>query len=250
MASLWLRNLVAAVTALAFVAVVSPAAPASAANDGCYTNGGFLECPLQLQGTYYYATNNTQKAVRFTNKTGQYVQINQISGTPVASGLWGEYCTYRNNFATRQDTPGVGEVGCQTKEPSEASFPQLRWDGYATALSVAPDDLIYLSGYVSGGDYRANWSISTYPQSIGVYSYRQPRVDAVISGNGSTQWTTWDPWPNNTGHNLMIGGATIYASTAPGHTVDGACVYIVNTAGGIRWSYCTNIDTRGVVNFR
>ncbi len=43
-------------------------------------------------------------------------------------------------------------------------------------------------------------------------------------------------------------GATIY-SVVPGGLVDAACIYVLNTAGQVRWSHCVGARGRGHVSF-
>lgn len=222
------------------------------ANHGCTTVGALLACELHLQGTYsYFINGNSHRALRLTNHTGQAVQLNQVAATPVVTNLWGEYCVYRDHFDTEQVAPGIGEVGCINKEAYESGFLPLRWDGISTALAVPNGSTIYIQGYVKNGqsqDWRNTFTISSRPQIAGIISYRQPKVDQVIACNGGPQLTAWSPWKNTTGHNLVIGGATIYAGGL-NHSVDVAAIYILNTNREVRWSYTTGVNTRNVIDF-
>jgi hypothetical protein len=254
----WRRSMIASVqrTILAvfisLVAVTSGAIPAMAANEGCVANGAELTCPLQI-GSFQYSVNSPQTYVRLTNSTGQYVQLNWVGASPVVSGYWGEICTFLDSFVTAQPWPGIGEVGCTTKEPWESAYPGLTWDGIHTALSVPTNSSIYLGGNTGpgGSDHRHTYTVVSYPQSAGVYSWRQPQADpGQISCSGADQWSAWTPWQNATGHNLAISGATIFAAAPVNqHVVDAACLYILNVSGTPRWMYCTGINQRGTVYF-
>lgn len=58
------------------------------------------------------------------------------------------------------------------------------------------------------------------------------------------------PWKNETGHNLAISGATIFAASPVNqHVVDAACVGILDVYGNTRWVYCSGVNQRGVVYF-
>lgn len=76
------------------------------------------------------------------------MQINWIGATPVVAGYWSEMCAFLDAYATAQSSPGTGEVGCTSKEPSEGEYPGLSWDGYHTALSVPTWSVLYLAGNV------------------------------------------------------------------------------------------------------
>lgn len=191
--------------------------------------------------------------VRFTNRTGQYVQINQITAETNETSYWSEYCAFRNDYFTGQrGAPGIGEVGCTTKNPGEA-YPPLQWDGIATALSVAPGDQIYIGSHTEPASINHTFKVVSYLQSTGIYAYRAPKIDQVITCNGSTQSSAWTPWVNNTGGVLHLTGASIYAvsGNSPGtDQVDAACIYILDTAGAVRFSHCNQgVERRGLANF-
>lgn len=250
-----MRRRLAILTVATLVAVgltVMPAAQDRAeANHGCIRDQNHLVCPMHLSGTYFYPIDaNPEVVLRLVNNTGEPIQIDQVWADPVVHNRSGEFCVFLDHFATRQDSPGVGEVGCSNKYPSEGNYRQLRWDDLSSAavegLAVSPGSVVYIQGYVNGidgqKDLRNTFRVSTRPQTRGVLSYRQPRVDKVFTCDGTRQVTAWGPWKNTTGHDLIIGGAWIYSEP------DAANIYILNSSGNIRWTYF-GANTRGLIDF-
>lgn len=229
-----------------------------AANEGCVIDGDVLACDLRLGATQYIIDGSQTKRLQLTNNTGTYTQINQVWSEPVLTGYWGEYCAYINDMIAGQTTPGVGEVGCTHKDANEPAYGALQWDGYTTALALTPGSVLHVGGYVwnsdanpPGKDYRTAYYVSVYPESSGVISYRQPRNDEIIPCDGTKQSTSWAPWKNTTGRNLVLTGAMIFAVDPVAlNTVDEACIAVLDSTGAnVRWQYCNNVNSRGRVDF-
>jgi hypothetical protein len=187
-----------------------------------------------------------------TNKTGGYIEINQVTAITNEQLYWSEFCVFRNNFMTGQLSPGVGEVGCTTKNIGE-SYPSLHWNGI---LLVAPGDKIYLGSHTEPDSinhlYLVTASAAFSPFSPSVQSFRTPKIDAPIPCSNAVQSTDWGPWTNNTGSIQYLSGATIYAVSAQSdpNTVSEACLYILNADGSVSWSFCNQgTNHRGTVSF-
>jgi hypothetical protein len=181
------------------------------------------------------------------------LQLNQVIAQSLSgvTHTFGEYCVFLDILETRQDRPGVGEVGCYPKPAGESRFGPLTW-GTSTALAVPPGTTLYFQGYVQttpggpGMDHAMQFNLTTYPQRRGILSYRQPRVDATLHCTGAPVVTAGSPWPNDTGRPLTVLGATIYALDPP---PDAACLYILAAGSGApRWKNCdlTPGNRRGV----
>jgi len=242
---------------LAAVAVLLAAAAAAAQNPQCSVSGTALVCPL-LTGIQQYqiprpGAPDGVNFLKLTNSYGYNVQINQITATAVVGGLWGEYCAYRNVFATQQPSLGIGEVGCQSKNVAGAAYPPLEWDGTNTALAVNPGDIIFIQGYFKNPDSSMNYSLSftvaSYVQSAGVLAARCPHVDTANYCNGQNQNSPWTPWQNTGSTPHYVHGALIYAVVPGGDATHSACSYILDTAGTIRWRFCAGENHRGVVTW-
>ena len=215
----------------------------------CVVVGAYLSCPLQLGTTTYTIDGKQDTALRLSNVAGTALQVDEVIGQSLSGvkGTFGEYCVYLNEFATEQQRPGVGEVGCYPKPAAESSFGALHW-GTSTALAVAPNSTLYLQGYVQSSSQKAfpfTFTITASPQTRGVLSFRQPRVDAAIYCDGTSKVTASSPWPNTSGRSWTVLGATIYALASPPQA---ACLYILNSAAKPRWSSCslTPGNRRGV----
>jgi hypothetical protein len=213
---------------------------------GCTTSGKIMTCPLALGSTTYTLDGNTTTCLALVNSQGKSLQLNDVAGKSLSAvtDTFGEYCVYLDDFETAQKTPGKGEVGCSPKTAAESTFQLLGWDGTHTALAVAPQTILYFQGYVlqqapsHGQLFPFQFAVTTYPQSSGVIAYRQPRTDTVIQCNGVPSETPSTPWPNNSGRNLTIVGATIYALMD--NFPETACLYILPAGGGTpRWSDCS-----------
>ena len=219
---------------------------------GCHLDSAVMTCPLELGTTTYTLDGKTATALALVNSQGPDLQLNQVVGLSLSgiTDTFGEFCVYLDQFKTEQVAPGIGEVGCFPKHSGERSFGPLEW-GTSTALAVPSNSTLYLQGYVqpvpgSGHDFPFQFSVTTYPQSRGVLSYRQPKVDEAIYCNGTPATSAGAPWPNDTGRALTILGATIYALDPP---PDAACLYILAAGTGApRWKNCdlTPNNQRGV----
>ncbi len=187
--------------------------------------------------------------VRFTNNTGSYLQINSVSAETGEQSHWSEFSVYRNDFFTdQQGEPGIGEVGSIAKNPGE-DYPPLRWDGYTTALSVAPGDRITIGSHTEPTFVDHTYTIYAYPQSAGVMSWRAPRIDQVNTCSGNLDSTLWNPWQNTTGQTLHLSGATTYAVSPIPNQVTAATLYVLRADGSIKFSYSDGVNERGVVTF-
>lgn len=190
----------------------------------------------------------------FTNRTGQYLQINEINGYTAERQYWSEYCAYLGdltNIVTFQASPGKGEVGCSTKNVGEDYTPIRFGDG--TGLSVAPGEMVMLNAHTEPAATNHTYSLRVAAATTGLHSWRQPRVDRVIPCNDGTQWTDMAPWQNDTGRDLHLTGASIYAespSSRTPNTLNGACIYVFTADGAQKYTNCDGlIRARGEVNF-
>jgi hypothetical protein len=209
-----------------------------------------MRCPLELGTTTYSLDGHAAQALELISAQGQNVQLNQVAGQSLSStkGTFGEFCVYLDDFHTAQSTPGKGEVGCYPKAASEPRFDALKW-GTSTALAVPPGSTLHFQGYVQttrGNDLNFQFTITASPESTGIISYRQPRADATIYCNGKPATTANTPWPNTSGRNLTLLGATIYALDPP---ADAGCLYILPSGSSTpRYTLC-NLNRRGVFVF-
>jgi len=187
--------------------------------------------------------------VTFTNRTGQYLQINQVTAETGERRSWSEFCLYNNYFATGQNFAGNGETGCSAKNVGEDYAP-IRW-GAGTGLSVPPGGVIYLTSHTEPQPTNHTYSLYVKPQTTGLHSWRAPQNDAVIACNGQPQSTAWTPWRNNTSHDLHLTGASIYSESGNAsspNSVNVACIYILRADGSVRDANCDGaLRTRGEV---
>lgn len=177
--------------------------------------------------------------VTFTNRTGAYLQVNEVIAITGEQATWSEFCVYLNDFVTGQNTPGRGEVGCTAKNIGE-NYPPIRW-GTTTGLSVAPGSMVYLNSHTEPAAINHTYSLVVKPQTSGLYSWRAPKLDTVITCSGQQQSTPWTPWTNTTGGDLHLAGASIYSVSGVAsnpNTVTGACVYVLRPDGSVRFSNC------------
>ncbi len=222
----------------------------------CVEDRVFIICDLQLNTTTYQI-NNPSLALKLVNNLGYSVQINQVAGHSLSNqsaNNLGEYCVFLDEFAIEQQEPGIGEVGCNTKDSTEIDFLPVQWDGTNTALAIPPGSEIFFQGRIllePLDDHDFEFTITAYPQASGVNAYRQPKADEIIACNGSNQWTSWNVWENTNLHDVAITGATIFArdTELDGHQVDAACIYVLDYNQSVRWSYCSNVNIRGRVDF-
>lgn len=190
----------------------------------------------------------------FTNRTGAYLQINQVSAYTAERQSWSEYCAYLGdltNLTTEQKPAGKGEVGCATKNIGEDYAP-MRW-GDQTGLSVAPGEMVMLNAHTEPAATNHTYSLSVSVQASGVNSWRQPQVDRVIPCDGQLQWSDMTPWQNTTGRDLHLIGASIYAETPSSRTPNAlsgaACIYVMTADGSQKYSNCDGVGKRGEVSF-
>ena len=220
---------------------------------GCTAQGALMTCPLGLGATGYTIDGGAVKALALVNPPGgPALQLNQVLGQSLSrvANTFGEYCVYLDDFETRQTRPGVGEVGCYPKPAGERRFGALEW-GTSTALAVPPGTTLYFQGYVQttpghGMDYPFQFNVTTYPQSRGIFAYRQPKIDAAIPCTGAPQPTAGSPWTNDAGRPLTVLGAFIYALEPP---PTAACLYVLAAGSSKpRWKQCnlTPGNRRGV----
>jgi hypothetical protein len=186
--------------------------------------------------------------VRFTNNTGEYLQVDEVNAITNETALWGEYCTYIDHWLTGQDAAGFGEVGCTSKKIGELYGP-IKY-GNGTGLSVAPGSIFQASASTGEQGTNHTFSLKVRKQTTGVHSWRQPQIDQVIHCNGQTQATVWAPWKNTTGHDLHFISAQIYSESANAgspNTLNGpACFYTFKANGSPKWSSCDDtLRTRG-----
>lgn len=191
----------------------------------------------------------------FTNKTGQYLQIDQVDAYTAERQYWSEYCAYLGDLSdltTEQKSAGKGEVGCATKSVGEDYAP-IRW-GTQTALLVAPGEMVMLNAHTEPASTNHTYSLAVSVQSSGVYAWRQPQTDKVWYCDGQNQSTDLVPWQNTTGRDLHLTGAAIYSETdssSTPNTVSGAaCIYVLTADGAQKYSNCDSaLRTRGEVSF-
>merc|ERR1711959_87943 len=230
------------------------ALPADGNPVGCTTHGSVMQCPLGIGTTTYSLDGQAASALQLVSPPGQSVQLDQVAGQSLSSikGTFGEYCVYLDDFHTAQSTPGRGEVGCYPKAAAEPRFQPLKWGASTTALAVPPGSTLTLQGYVQvapgkGHDLSFQFSVTVSPQKNGIISYRQPRVDAGMTCNGKPATTASAPWPNTSGRNLTLLGATVYALSPP---PDAGCLYILPSGSSSkpRYTLC-DLNQRGVAMF-
>jgi len=234
----------------------------AAINPSCTLSGNHYDCPLLNGQNDYRAVFSVLKPylvenIQIHNQTSTTYQLDWVMGNSTDSN-WGEFSVYLDLFATRQDSPGIGEVASRDWDPLVKVLVGVSWDPafVGRGLIVTPGQTIILhnnaDAMLQAGlkTSTINYRVSFRPLVNGVRSFRQPRVDAPIACNGGNQWTVWNPWRNTSGQVWRTDGATIYAVAPSGtHAVDAACVYVLNTSGAVRWSHCTGVKQRGLVSF-
>lgn len=247
---------------LSLVVLASATGAHAVINPGCQLINNFFQCDLLSGENDYQAVFDINKVylvehIRITNNTGSTYQLDWVRGNSTDSN-WGEFSVYLDLFATRQDVAGIGEVASRDWDPLVKVLVGVSWDPafVGQGLVVQPNQTVILhnnaDAMIQAGLQTStiNYTVDFRPLSQGVSSFRQPKVDAPRTCNGANQWTTFNPWLNNTGQSWHINGATIYAVVPEGdHTVDWACVRILNTSGQIRWSHCSGVNQRGMVSF-
>jgi hypothetical protein len=254
-------------TLLSWIAVASPwpalaeLSPGLTINPGCTLEGNHYNCSM-IHGVAVYRIDFDRdkgylvEHLQIHNDSGGHLQINSVD-TYVTVGVWQEICVSLDEAATSQTVPGRGEVGCIDKAAGLLVYPTLSWDswGLGRALAVPPTSTVFMGTnadalLAQGVDTSSVYFVvSTAPQTQGVLAFRQPRADQSIACNGANQWTTWSPWRNNEGRVWRTEGATIYSVAPAGNQVDVACIYVLNTAGLVRWSHCANVNQRGRVSY-
>jgi hypothetical protein len=247
---------------LGLVLVLPATEAAAVVNPMCSLSGNHWDCPLLNGENDYQAVFSVLKPylvenIQIHNQTRTNFQLDWVRGNST-DPYWGEFSVYLDLFATRQDVPGIGEVASRDWDPFVKVLVGTSWDpAFAgRGLIVAPGQTVILhnnaDAMLQAGlkTSTINYTVKFRPLVQGVRSFRQPRVDQPISCNSGNQWTMWSPWRNTSGHAWRTDGATIYAVVPSGnHTVDAACVYVLNTSGAVRWSYCSGINQRGLVSF-
>lgn len=191
----------------------------------------------------------------FTNRTGQYLQIDEINGFTAERRSWSEYCVYLgdlSNIVTWQASAGKGEVGCATKNIGEDYAP-MRF-GTGTGLAVAPGEMVMLNAHTDPAPTNHTYYMSVAKYATGLHSWRQPQVDYVIPCNGQMQVTEMKPWRNETDRQLHLTGASIYAETPSSRTPNklaAACIYVMTADGSAtKYANCDgSVSARGEVNF-
>lgn len=230
---------------------------------GCSLSGNHYDCPLLVGQNGYQAVFDRNKPylvenIRIHNNTSNWYQLNSVTGGS-SDPYWGEFSVYLDLFETRQINPGVGEVAARDWDPFVKSLQLIMWDGnfLGRGLAVPPGSTVFLHNNAdamlnAGVDVSyISYGVNFQPMTKGVESFRQPRVDLPMTCNGANQWTVWNPWRNTSGSAWKMDGATIYSVVPSGnHTVDAACIYVLNTSGQVRWSFCqSGVRQRGMVGF-
>ena len=196
--------------------------------------------------------------VSFTNRTGVYLQIDQIHAYTAERESWSEYCAYLGGvehlttaqFQTHTGS-NLGEVACAAKNIGE-DYEPIRFGGN-TGLSVAPGEMVMLNTHTEPAQINHTFSIWVSVQATGVYSWRQPQADRVIPCDDQMQHTDMVPWRNNTGRDLHLTGASVYVETpssrAP-NTIGNACIYVLTADGSQKYANCEGaIRSKGEVSF-
>jgi len=219
-------------------------------NPGCTTAlDGHIECPLVANGELIGVGVPAGTYVKFTNNTDTLLQIDSLQAATGEVHLWSEICAYVGDLITGQPTPGIGEVGCSSKQSGE-NYPTITW-GNGTGLSIAPGQVVYLNSHTEPEYKNHTYAMSVRVQTTGLHAWRQPQMDAVIPCNGQQQSTAGTPWRNDTGRELHLSGASIYSESGSGNTLNGpACIYVATADGSIKYQNCDNaLRTRGDVSF-
>lgn len=221
-------------------------------NTNCVTTAdGHVSCDLMPNDQAIGIGVPAGTYVTFTNRTGAYLQVNQISAYTGEQANWSEFCADLNNPITGQSAPGVGEVACTTKNIGEDYLPLTFGNG--TGLSVAPGGVLYVGSHTEPEAVSHTYSLMVQPQTTGLSSWRQPQQDTVINCNGQQQSTEWSPWKNTTTETLHVRGASIYAvsgTSTPNELSGHACLYVLNPDGSVRIQECNDaLRTRGQADF-
>lgn len=247
---------------LLLLALLLPATEAVAVNPKCFKSGNHWDCPLLNGENDYQAVFDINKEylvenIQIHNYSSVTYQLDWVRGNST-DPYWGEFSVYLDLFETRQNIPGFGEVAARDWDPLVKVLVGTSWDPafVGRGLIVAPNHTVFLhnnaGAMIAAGLQTStiNYTVKFRPLVQGVRSFRQPGVDQPISCNGGNQWSMWSPWRNTSGQAWRTDGATIYAVVPSGnHTVDAACVYVLNTGGTVRWSHCSGVNQRGVVSF-
>lgn len=221
----------------------------------CERTGAWIACDLVSSEQLIGVEVPTDAFASFTNNSGTYLQINNVSAYTGEHAYWSEFCVYIgdvSNLTTSQSSAGKGEVGCSTKQIGEDYAP-IRW-GEGLGLSVAPGETVFINSHTEPGRVHHTYALSVQVQATGVHAWRQPQVDEVIFCNDQMQTTAMSPWQNNTGRELYFNGASIYAETASSatpNTLSGAaCIYVLTEDGTQKYTNCDSaLRTRGEVSF-
>lgn len=219
-------------------------------NPGCVqAPDGHIDCPLIAYGEPIGVGVPAGTYVKFTNNTDTLLQIDSVQAATGEVQLWSEICAYVGDLITGQPTPGIGEVGCSSKHANE-NYPTITW-GNGTGLSIAPGQVVYLNSHTEPGYKGHTYAMSVRVQTTGLHAWRQPQQDAVIPCNGQQQSTAGTPWRNETDRDLHLSGASIYAESGSGNTLNGpACIYVMTADGSVKYQNCDSaLRTRGDVSF-
>jgi hypothetical protein len=220
-------------------------------NPGCTSApDGHVECPLVANAEPIGVGVPAGTFVRFTNNTGNMLQVNAADAYTGERANWSEWCIYKGELKTAQGPAGVGEVGCATKNAGEDYAP-IHW-GTGTGLSVAPGEVLYLNSHTEPALESHLYSLTVAVQTTGLHSWRMPQVDEVIPCDGQERATVWSAWENTTGAELHLTGASIYAEAGgASNTLSGlACLYVLTADGAEKYRNCdAALRTRGDVSF-
>ncbi|WP_143694694.1 hypothetical protein [Variovorax sp. JS1663] len=188
--------------------------------------------------------------VKFTNHTDGFLQIDAIEAATGETQLWSEYCAYVGELVTGQHTPGVGEVGCSSKQGGE-NYPTISFGG-STGLAIAPGQVVYLNSHTEPGYKSHVYALRVSTPTAALHAWRQPQHDEVIPCKDGEQSTAGTPWRNESGRELHLSGASIYAESGRGtNTLSGpACIYVMTADGATKYQNCdAALRTRGDVSF-
>lgn len=204
----------------------------------------YVQCTLTPGTTTI--TAKRYDTIAFVNTGNEHLQVNSLSAKTGEHSYGSEFCANRNLLSTDQPTePGIGEVGCVTKNPGE-DYPPLTF-GKGTGLAIAPGETFYFGfNPASPADHR--FTLVVAPQTTGLFSWRGANYDEIEPCTKHSN--PWTPLVNRTGRVVHLIGVTVYAvSAVPSHpdTVTSACVGVFRLDGSMRWSRC-GINTRGDVN--
>lgn len=217
-----------------------------------------IDCDLvPMEGPYGPGVPAGQ-FVSFTNRTGVYLQIDQIHAYTAEREFWSEYCAYLGgieHLTTSQfQTPtgsNRGEVACAAKNIGEDYAP-IRF-GQRNGMLVAPGEMVMLNSHTEPSAINHTYSIWVSVENTAVYSWRQPQTDRVIPCDDQMQSTDMTPWRNNTDRELHLIGASVYVETPSSktpNTIGNACIYVLTADGSQKYANCdAAIRTKGEVSF-